>query len=52
MSTKVGMALLFGGAGFLLFFGALTNADWLFDMRRSQLWIGIFGRGCSRLILC
>jgi hypothetical protein len=47
--SQVAVALLFGGAGLLLFLGALFNADWLFEMRRSRLWVAVFGRGCARI---
>lgn len=36
-------ALLFP-AGLLLFSGAVFNSDWLFNMRRAQLWVRLLGR--------
>ncbi|MBK9125179.1 MAG: immunity 17 family protein [Chloroflexi bacterium] len=38
----VGLILLLPGLA--LFYGAVMNSDWLFAMRRSQLWVRLLGR--------
>lgn len=35
--------------GLLLFYGAVMNSDWLFNMRRSRLWVRLLGRTGAQL---
>jgi hypothetical protein len=34
--------------GFVLFYGAMQNSEWLFRMRRSRLWVRLLGRNGAR----
>jgi hypothetical protein len=42
------IGVLFFLGGFLLFYAALTDRDWLFERRRSRMWVRLVGREESR----